>query len=65
MPLNPAHHQHSYDIAQVLDINTTPIFDETGRFTEEAAQLCGLYLFDTEKFIVPSVGKVRIPPKNT
>ena len=57
MPLNPAHHQHSYDIAQVLDINATPIFDETGRFTEEAAQLCGLYLFDTEKFIVPQLEK--------
>lgn len=57
MPLNPAHHQHSYDIAQVLDINATPIFDETGKFTEEAAQLCGLYLFDTEKFIVPQLEK--------
>ncbi len=57
MPLNPAHHQHSYDIAQALNINATPIFDETGRFTEEAAQLCGLYLFDTEKFIVPQLEK--------
>ncbi len=57
IPLNPAHHQHSYDIAQALNINATPIFDETGRFTEEAAQLCGLYLFDTEKFIVPQLEK--------
>ncbi|MCG9133563.1 class I tRNA ligase family protein [Candidatus Poribacteria bacterium] len=57
MPLNPAHHQHSYDIAQALEINAAPIFDETGRFTEEAAQLCGLYLFDTEKFIVPQLEK--------
>ena len=57
MPLNPAHHQHSYDIAQALEINAIPIFDETGRFTEEAAQLCGLYLFDTEKFIVPQLEK--------
>ena len=57
MPLNPAHHRHSYDIAQALEINAAPIFDETGRFTEEAAQLCGLYLFDTEKFIVPQLEK--------
>ena len=57
IPLNPAHHQLSYDIAQALDINATPIFDETGRFTEEAGQLCGLYLFDAEKFIVPQLEK--------
>ena len=57
MPLNPAHHQLSYNIAQALDMNTMPVFDETGRFTEEAGQLCGLYLFDAEKFIVPQLEK--------
>ena len=68
LPLNPAHDQPSYNIAQALKsnapaifdeagLNTTPIFDETGRFTEEAAQLCGLYLFDAEKFIVPQLKK--------
>ena len=55
MPLNPAHHQPSYNIAQALNLNATPVFDETGRFTEEAGQLCGLYLFDAEKFIVPQL----------
>ena len=57
MPLNPAHHQPSYNIAQELNMNATPVFDETGRFTEEAGQLCGLYLFDAEKFIVPQLEK--------
>ena len=58
IPLNPAHHQPSYNIARELeDINATPIFDETGRFTEEAGQLCGLYLFDAEKFIIPQLEK--------
>ena len=57
MPLNPAHHPPSYNIAQALKINTMPVFDETGRFTEEAGQLCGLYLFDAEKFIVPQLEK--------
>ena len=57
MPLNPAHHQPSYNIAQALKMNTMPVFDETGRFTEEAGQLCGLYLFDAEKFIVPQLEK--------
>ena len=55
MPLNPAHHQPSYNIAQALEMNATPVFDETGRFTEEAGQLCGLYLFDAENFIVPQL----------
>ena len=55
MPLNPAHHQSSYNIAETLKLNATPVFDETGRFTEEAGQLCGLYLFDAEKFIVPQL----------
>ena len=55
MPLNPAHHQSSYNIAEALNLNATPVFDETGRFTEEAGQLCGLHLFDAEKFIVPQL----------
>ncbi|MDE0469679.1 MAG: class I tRNA ligase family protein [Candidatus Poribacteria bacterium] len=55
MPLNPAHHQPSYNIAQALNMNATPVFDETGRFTEEAGQLCGLYLFDAKKFIIPQL----------
>lgn len=49
--LNPAHHPLSYHIAQALDINSTAIFDETGKFTEEAGALCGLNLFAAEKFI--------------
>ena len=57
MPLNPAHHPPSYNIAHALNLNATPVFDETGRFTEEAGQLCGLYLFDAEKFIVPQLEK--------
>ncbi|MYK20480.1 class I tRNA ligase family protein [Candidatus Poribacteria bacterium] len=55
LPLNPAHDQLSYDLAQELNIASTPIFDETGRLTEEAGQLCGLYLFDAEKFIIPQL----------
>ena len=55
MPLNPAHHQPSYNIAQALKLNAIPIFDETGKFTEEVGQLCGLYLFDAEEFIVPQL----------
>ena len=50
--LNPAHHPLSYHIARALDINSTAIFDETGKFTEEAGALCGLNLFAAEKFIV-------------
>ena len=57
MPLNPAHHLPSYNIAQALEMNAMPVFDETGRFTEEAGQLCGLYLSDAEKFIVPQLEK--------
>ena len=57
LPLNPAHDQLSYDIAQELNIAFTPIFDETGRLTEEAGQLCGLHLFDAEMFIVPQLEK--------
>ena len=55
MPLNPAHHLPSYNIAQALEMNAMPVFDETGRFTEEAGQLCGLYLSDAERFIVPQL----------
>ena len=55
LPLNPAHDQLSYDLAPELDIASTPIFDETGRLTEEAGQLCGLHLFDAEKFIIPQL----------
>lgn len=55
MPLNPAHHQLSYEIARALGWNATPVFDEKGRFTEEVEQLCGLYVFDAEKFIVPQL----------
>ncbi len=55
LPLNPAHDQLSYELAQELNIASTPIFDETGRLTEEAGQLCGLYLFDAEKFIIPQL----------
>ena len=57
LPLNPAHDQLSYDIAHELNIAFMPIFDETGRLTEEAGQLCGLYLFDAEMFIVPQLEK--------
>ena len=57
IPLNPAHHQSSYDIAKALEINATPIFDENGKFTEEAGLLCGLYLFDAEKLILPQLEK--------
>ena len=55
LPLNPAHDQLSYDIAQELKTAFTPVFDETGRLTEEAGQLCGLYLFDAERFIIPQL----------
>ena len=57
LPLNPAHDPLSYELAQDLSITSTPIFDETGRLTEEAGQLCGLYLFDVEKFIIPHLEK--------
>lgn len=55
LPLNPAHDQLSYHLAPELNIASTPIFDETGRLTEEAGQLCGLHLFDAEKFIIPQL----------
>ena len=59
LPLNPAHDQLSYDLSQELDIVSTPIFDETGRLTEEAGQLCGLHLFDAERFIIPQLKRFK------
>ena len=57
MPLSPAHHQPSYAIAKALDLKTTPVFDESGRFTEDVEQLCGLYVLDAEKFIARQLEK--------
>lgn len=65
IPLNPAHHSLSYNIYKTLpDIDnstqvdsisstpTTPVFDETGRFTEDADTLCGLNLSNAIEFII-------------
>lgn len=64
--LNPAHHPLSYSLLRALSApaystrpqfqfgtaaQITPIFDETGRFTEDADTLCGLHLFNAEQFI--------------
>jgi isoleucyl-tRNA synthetase len=64
IPLNPAHHSLSYSIYNTLpEVNnsvdtkfassssTTPIFDESGHFTEEADTLCGLNLKNATQFI--------------
>lgn len=64
IPLNPAHHTLSHNIFNELphirntinskflsSTSTTPIFDETGRFTEDADTLCGLYLNNAIQFI--------------
>ena len=64
IPLNPAHHSLSHtiynlmpDIRNIINTNsisstsTTPIFDETGRFTEDADSLCGLYLYNAIQLI--------------
>jgi isoleucyl-tRNA synthetase len=64
IPLNPAHHSLSYNIYKTLpnidnstkansiaSTPTTPIFDETGRFTEDADTLCGLGLSNAIQFI--------------
>ncbi len=64
IPLNPAHHSLSYNIFNVVpeirniinsdffsSTSTTPMFDETGRFTEDADTLCGLNLFNAIQFI--------------
>ncbi len=53
--LNAAHNPLSYYIAQALERRCTSIFDETGKFTEEGDTLCGLNLYDAEKFIVPEL----------
>lgn len=65
IPLNPAHHPLSYAIVNALPLvdqslydkfvsstSTTPIFDETGRFTEDADTLCGLNLAQAAQFII-------------
>ncbi len=64
IPLNPAHHTLSYNIFNELpgirnaidakyfsSTSTTPIFDETGRFTEDADTLCGFNLNNAIQFI--------------
>ena len=64
IPLNPAHHSLSYTICKTMpeignfineqfvsSSSIIPIFDETGRFTEEADILCGLNLFNAIQFI--------------
>ncbi|MDE0088285.1 MAG: class I tRNA ligase family protein, partial [Candidatus Poribacteria bacterium] len=65
IPLNPAHHSLSYNIYKTLpnidnstqansisSTPTTPVFDETGRFTEDADTLCGLNLSNAIEFII-------------
>ena len=64
IPLNPAHHPLSHTIVKTLSsvdlsindnvssTSTTPIFDETGRFTEDADTLCGLNLAPAAQFII-------------
>ena len=57
IPINPSHHTLSYSIVNSLDdfedtdlkslihsTSTAPVFDENGRFTEDADTLCGLDL---------------------
>lgn len=64
IPLNPAHNSLSYIIIKslteleqsdyeqfVTSTSTSPIFDETGRFTEDADTLCGLNLSQATEFI--------------
>ena len=64
IPLNPAHHSLSYsifnmlpymtnltDTQQISSTPTSPIFDETGRFTEDADTLCGLNITNAIQFI--------------
>jgi len=64
IPINPAHHSLSYSLYNRLpdisnSLNTkhltsttmTPIFDENGRFTEDAETLCGLNLMNALQFI--------------
>ena len=64
IPINPTHHTLSYSILNSLDdfeetdlkslihsTSTAPVFDENGRFTEDADTLCGLYLSQVTPFI--------------
>ncbi len=64
IPINPSHHTLSYSIINSLDdfeetdlkslihsTSTAPIFDENGRFTEDADTLCGLDLSQVTPFI--------------
>ncbi|MCG9126821.1 class I tRNA ligase family protein [Candidatus Poribacteria bacterium] len=64
IPINPSHHTLSYYILKSLDefqetelnrfvhsTSTAPVFDENGRFTEDADTLCGLYLPQVTPFI--------------
>ena len=64
IPINPSHHTLSYSILNSLDDfdetdlkslihsnSTAPVFDENGRFTEDADTLCGLYLSQAAPFI--------------
>ena len=64
IPLNPAHHSLSYTICKTMpeignfineqfvsSSSIIPIFDETGRFTEETDILCGLNLVNAIQFI--------------
>ena len=55
IPLNPAHDARSYYIARKLGKSSSAIFDEAGRFTEEAGTLCGLNLYAAEKLIAPEL----------
>ena len=55
IPLNPAHDARSYYIAQKLGKSSSAIFDDAGRFTEEAGTLCGLNLYAAEKLIAPEL----------
>lgn len=64
IPINPSHHTLSYSILNSLDdfeetdlkslihsTSTAPVFDENGRFTEDADTLCGLFLSQVTPFI--------------
>lgn len=64
IPLNPAHHSLSYTICKTMpeignfineqfvsSSSIIPIFDETGRFTEETDIMCGLNLLNAIQFV--------------
>ncbi len=57
IPLNPAHNPLSYYIARKSGRSSSAVFDETGRFTEEAGTLCGLNLYAADKLIVPELAR--------